>query len=205
MTWEHVRKSGIEFESLVLRISQTGEVARGDFCFLRIDCTWPHWELVQVYRVYTVEFVNLFLNTEVRLDFVLVFFFCRFTELQALAIMSRWASGFAFSSFLYICLCLRDYAYMQEWEIYKNLLCNLKASLSNKKMIPDLNWVLKLGREDLSDTLRILVATDCHLGYMEKDEIRRHDSFKAFDEICSIAEEKQVSFSVVAMCVGSSR
>lgn len=49
-----------------------------------------------------------------------------------------------------------------------------------------------LDREDLSDTLRILVATDCHLGYMEKDEIRRHDSFKAFQEICSIAENKQV-------------
>ncbi|XP_013606183.1 PREDICTED: double-strand break repair protein MRE11 isoform X1 [Brassica oleracea var. oleracea] len=49
-----------------------------------------------------------------------------------------------------------------------------------------------MSREDLSDTLRILVATDCHLGYMEKDEIRRHDSFKAFQEICSIAEDKQV-------------
>ncbi|CDY14321.1 BnaA10g07340D [Brassica napus] len=51
-----------------------------------------------------------------------------------------------------------------------------------------------MSREDLSDTLRILVATDCHLGYMEKDEIRRHDSFKAFQEICSIAEDKQVDF-----------
>ncbi|XP_018477648.1 double-strand break repair protein MRE11 isoform X3 [Raphanus sativus] len=51
-----------------------------------------------------------------------------------------------------------------------------------------------MSREDLSDTLRILVATDCHLGYMEKDEIRRHDSFKAFEEICSIAEDKQVDF-----------
>ncbi|KAK8676847.1 hypothetical protein V6N13_142408 [Hibiscus sabdariffa] len=50
------------------------------------------------------------------------------------------------------------------------------------------------GREDSGDTLRILVATDCHLGYMEKDEIRRHDSFQAFDEICSIAEENQVDF-----------
>ncbi|XVE50398.1 hypothetical protein DITRI_Ditri01bG0159500 [Diplodiscus trichospermus] len=49
-------------------------------------------------------------------------------------------------------------------------------------------------RENTSSTLRILVATDCHLGYMEKDEIRRHDSFQAFDEICSIAEEKQVDF-----------
>ncbi|XP_015161537.1 uncharacterized protein [Solanum tuberosum] len=43
-----------------------------------------------------------------------------------------------------------------------------------------------------SNTIRILVATDCHLGYMEKDEVRRHDSFQAFEEICSIAEKKQV-------------
>ncbi|KAL4619429.1 hypothetical protein ACB092_06G079000 [Castanea dentata] len=51
-----------------------------------------------------------------------------------------------------------------------------------------------LSREDISNTLRVLVATDCHLGYMEKDEIRRHDSFQAFEEICSIAEQKQVDF-----------
>ncbi|KAF3453595.1 hypothetical protein FNV43_RR04035 [Rhamnella rubrinervis] len=49
-------------------------------------------------------------------------------------------------------------------------------------------------REELSNTLRVLVATDCHLGYMEKDEIRRHDSFQAFEEICSIAEQKEVDF-----------
>ncbi|XP_074290630.1 double-strand break repair protein MRE11-like isoform X2 [Silene latifolia] len=46
----------------------------------------------------------------------------------------------------------------------------------------------------MNDTLRVLVATDCHLGYMEKDEIRRHDSFESFEEICSIAEKKQVDF-----------
>uniref|UniRef100_A0A2P2KTL0 Double-strand break repair protein n=3 Tax=Rhizophora mucronata TaxID=61149 RepID=A0A2P2KTL0_RHIMU len=49
-----------------------------------------------------------------------------------------------------------------------------------------------LPREDTANMLRVLVATDCHLGYMEKDEIRRHDSFQAFEEICSIAEQKQV-------------
>ncbi|PKA59958.1 Double-strand break repair protein MRE11 [Apostasia shenzhenica] len=48
--------------------------------------------------------------------------------------------------------------------------------------------------EDLNNTLRLLIATDCHLGYMEKDEIRRFDSFQAFEEICSIAEQKQVDF-----------
>ena len=42
------------------------------------------------------------------------------------------------------------------------------------------------------DTLRILVATDCHVGYLESDEIRRYDSFNAFEEICSIASQRQV-------------
>ncbi|XP_047251908.1 double-strand break repair protein MRE11 isoform X1 [Capsicum annuum] len=46
-------------------------------------------------------------------------------------------------------------------------------------------------REEENNTVRVLVATDCHLGYMEKDEVRRHDSFQAFEEICSIAEKKQ--------------
>ncbi|CAA6667556.1 unnamed protein product [Spirodela intermedia] len=49
-----------------------------------------------------------------------------------------------------------------------------------------------MGEEDLGDTLRVLVATDCHLGYMEKDEVRRFDSFQAFEEICSIAEQREV-------------
>ncbi|KAM3341349.1 double-strand break repair protein MRE11 isoform X3 [Capsicum galapagoense] len=49
-------------------------------------------------------------------------------------------------------------------------------------------------REEENNTVRVLVATDCHLGYMEKDEVRRHDSFQAFEEICSIAEKKQVDF-----------
>ncbi|KAK1260415.1 Double-strand break repair protein MRE11 [Acorus gramineus] len=49
-------------------------------------------------------------------------------------------------------------------------------------------------REGDGNTLRVLVATDCHLGYMEKDEVRRLDSFHAFEEICSIADQKQVDF-----------
>ncbi|KAF1866955.1 hypothetical protein Lal_00018341 [Lupinus albus] len=49
-----------------------------------------------------------------------------------------------------------------------------------------------------ANTLRVLVATDCHLGYMEKDEVRRHDSFQAFDEICSIAVDKHVDFMLLA-------
>ncbi|KAJ1273000.1 hypothetical protein BS78_06G246300 [Paspalum vaginatum] len=50
------------------------------------------------------------------------------------------------------------------------------------------------GGESDINTLRILVATDCHLGYMEKDEIRRFDSFQAFEEICSLADQNKVDF-----------
>ncbi|WVZ94820.1 hypothetical protein U9M48_040664, partial [Paspalum notatum var. saurae] len=48
--------------------------------------------------------------------------------------------------------------------------------------------------ENVGSTLRILVATDCHLGYLEKDEVRGFDSFDTFDEICSLAEKNKVDF-----------
>lgn len=44
------------------------------------------------------------------------------------------------------------------------------------------------------DTWRILIATDCHLGYMERDPIRRDDSFDAFDEILTKAGDEQADF-----------
>jgi len=40
------------------------------------------------------------------------------------------------------------------------------------------------------DTLRILIVTDTHLGYAEKDEIRGQDSFRTFDEALKIGNEK---------------
>ncbi|KAL3143519.1 hypothetical protein ABBQ38_002323 [Trebouxia sp. C0009 RCD-2024] len=42
------------------------------------------------------------------------------------------------------------------------------------------------------DTLRILVATDNHLGVWEKDEIRKDDSFVTFEEILQYAQEQAV-------------
>ena len=52
-------------------------------------------------------------------------------------------------------------------------------------------WCRREGGGDIN-TLKVLVATDCHLGYMEKDEIRRFDSFQAFEEICSLADQNKV-------------
>ncbi|KAL6658935.1 hypothetical protein ACP70R_002975 [Stipagrostis hirtigluma subsp. patula] len=48
--------------------------------------------------------------------------------------------------------------------------------------------------EEAASALRILVATDCHLGYLEKDEVRKFDSFDTFEEICSLAEKNKVDF-----------
>ncbi|KAJ2780578.1 meiotic recombination [Coemansia javaensis] len=42
---------------------------------------------------------------------------------------------------------------------------------------------------DAADTLSVLVATDNHLGFLERDPIRGQDSFAAFGEILQLAEE----------------
>ncbi|KAI8920697.1 Metallo-dependent phosphatase-like protein [Entophlyctis helioformis] len=44
------------------------------------------------------------------------------------------------------------------------------------------------------DTFRIMLATDNHLGYMEKDPVRGEDSFNAFEEILQLAQEREVDF-----------
>ena len=43
------------------------------------------------------------------------------------------------------------------------------------------------------DKIRVLVATDTHIGYMERDPIRGNDSFESFEEIMKIAQKLQVS------------
>ncbi|GBG88571.1 hypothetical protein CBR_g48040 [Chara braunii] len=56
------------------------------------------------------------------------------------------------------------------------------------------------GHDDTADeenTLKIFVATDCHLGYLEKDEVRRDDSFVAFEEICRLACEHKADFMLL--------
>lgn len=49
-----------------------------------------------------------------------------------------------------------------------------------------------MSEDEHKDTLRILVATDNHLGVWEKDEIRKDDSFTAFEEILKLAQKEEV-------------
>lgn len=46
------------------------------------------------------------------------------------------------------------------------------------------------------DTLRIMVSTDNHLGYAEKDPIRGNDSFAAFEEVLVLAKRHNVRFLI---------
>ncbi|CAI5773373.1 double-strand break repair protein MRE11 isoform X1 [Podarcis lilfordi] len=43
-------------------------------------------------------------------------------------------------------------------------------------------------------TFKILVATDIHLGYLEKDAARGNDTFVTFDEILKLAQDNEVDF-----------
>lgn len=43
------------------------------------------------------------------------------------------------------------------------------------------------------NTLRVMVSTDNHLGYAERDPIRCNDSFAAFEEVLILAKRHKVS------------
>ncbi|XP_039986272.1 double-strand break repair protein MRE11 isoform X2 [Xiphias gladius] len=47
---------------------------------------------------------------------------------------------------------------------------------------------------DDENTFKILIATDVHLGYLEKDAIRGNDSYNTLDEILKCAKTNQVDF-----------
>ncbi|KFP06019.1 Double-strand break repair protein MRE11, partial [Calypte anna] len=47
---------------------------------------------------------------------------------------------------------------------------------------------------DDEDTFKILIATDIHLGYLEKDPVRGNDTFVTFNEILDHAQKHEVDF-----------
>ncbi|KHN95519.1 DNA repair protein rad32 [Metarhizium album ARSEF 1941] len=49
-----------------------------------------------------------------------------------------------------------------------------------------------------ADTIRILVATDNHVGYEERDAIRKDDSWRTFDEILNLARTEDVDMVLLA-------
>jgi len=49
-----------------------------------------------------------------------------------------------------------------------------------------------------ADTIRVLVATDNHVGYNERDPIRGDDSWKTFDEVMRLAKSRDVDMVLLA-------
>lgn len=49
-----------------------------------------------------------------------------------------------------------------------------------------------------ADTIRILVATDSHVGFNERDHIRGDDSWKSFHEVMCLAKERDVDMVLLA-------
>ena len=49
-----------------------------------------------------------------------------------------------------------------------------------------------------ADTIRILVATDNHVGYNERDPVRGDDSWKSFHEVMCLAKERDVDMVLLA-------
>lgn len=47
---------------------------------------------------------------------------------------------------------------------------------------------------DDEDTFKILIATDVHLGYLEKDAIRGNDTYNTLNEILTCAKTNQVLY-----------
>ncbi|TAQ88623.1 hypothetical protein B7494_g3072 [Chlorociboria aeruginascens] len=53
-------------------------------------------------------------------------------------------------------------------------------------------------RAQAADTIRILIATDSHVGYAERDPIRKNDSWQSFDEIMNLARTQDVDMVLLA-------
>ncbi|VDB88129.1 Bgt-4726, partial [Blumeria graminis f. sp. tritici] len=50
-----------------------------------------------------------------------------------------------------------------------------------------------------ADTIRILVATDSHVGYRERDPIQKDDSWKSFDEVMQLAKSQDSQVDMVLL------
>ena len=52
--------------------------------------------------------------------------------------------------------------------------------------------------EEDDDVFTIMVATDSHLGYCDRDAVRGTDSFAAFEEVLRLANDRGADFLLLA-------
>lgn len=56
-------------------------------------------------------------------------------------------------------------------------------------------------QEDDPSHVKIMLATDNHVGYMERDPVRGSDSINTFREILQMAKDHDVSICIHALCI----
>ena len=69
---------------------------------------------------------------------------------------------------------------------------NVTDFATSEKYLFNTEMTLGESSEDDSDLFRILISSDIHLGYAEKDAERGLDSFNSFDELLGIGVERGV-------------
>lgn len=70
---------------------------------------------------------------------------------------------------------------------------------SHNELMPQPVYLRIIGPEE--DTFRIMLATDNHIGYLERDPIRGQDSINTFKEILQLAVKHDVSArNLVSSC-----
>lgn len=72
--------------------------------------------------------------------------------------------------------------------VFKKIVCQ---NLVWCKITLSFLLLLFLLRDD-EDTFKILISTDIHLGYLEKDAIRGNDTYNTLEEILKHAKTEQV-------------
>ena len=75
----------------------------------------------------------------------------------------------------------------------------LTGTESTGQEAQSLNLALRTHRRATdSDTICILVSTDNHVGFEERDPIRKDDSWRTFDEVMTLAKERDVDMVLLA-------
>jgi len=80
--------------------------------------------------------------------------------------------------------------FQDKLRILRQCLVEADRQVNKRDVQPDFYVILTFVAA--SDTIRILVATDNHVGYAERDPVRGNDSYTTFNEIMELARERDV-------------
>jgi len=72
------------------------------------------------------------------------------------------------------------------------------SSAINNDAGEDYDGEVEVDEDPDASTLKVLLSTDNHLGYLERDPIRGRDSFAAFEEVLSLARRHEVDMVLLS-------